>query len=189
MTRSEVFDALRRRNISAVMLQYSGGDDSGGVDSITYLDKDRREIKDVDLAKVTDLKIYEMLYCAWRKYRPELDNVVNPDDDAEYKRLLELCLNEFQRLTQAPLLSFYALADYIEEKYSQIPEMMIRAQFIRQNAEAEVIKMALEAPIYSRYSTFAGEYYVSGVLGWHVESNRVVMSGSTQIPNSFEEDV
>lgn len=49
----------------------------------------------------------------------------------------------------------------------------------------------LQKPIYDRYYTFAGEFYVWGKLIWDVPNNRVYMSGDEEVPTSepFEVEV
>ena len=51
---------------------------------------------------------------------------------------------------------------------------------VKQNRLWEILSI----PVYQRYSTFAGEFYVYGSVIWDVEKNTVSMSGSEDVPVS-----
>lgn len=51
--------------------------------------------------------------------------------------------------------------------------------------DLSILRASLETPIYERYHTFAGEFYVSGTLEWDVKGTRVVMDGNEEV-KSYE---
>lgn len=55
--------------------------------------------------------------------------------------------------------------------------------------EKEIADVICE-PVYNRYYSFAGEFYVNGTVTWDVEKETVVMTGSEseEVWNDFEED-
>lgn len=56
--------------------------------------------------------------------------------------------------------------------------------------DEQLLSKALCAPVYEKYYTFAGNFYVNGILHWDVKNKRVWMDGSEEVPSyeSFEED-
>lgn len=174
MTRDEVFEALRARGVATVHISFSGGGDSGGVDDVMYLDKNDDILKEIDLVKKENLCFYKLSY--------------PPKKDEQYKQLVNLLsrgISIYGDEEQATLLNYYALADYIDDKYADIPEMVKTAATIRDLAEVSIIRTALEKPVFDEYYSFAGDFNVSGDLTWDVKNKTVQMSGSEFVPNSF----
>jgi hypothetical protein len=54
--------------------------------------------------------------------------------------------------------------------------------------DEDVLHETLGLPVYERYSTFAGEFYVTGKVIWDVKADTVVMEGSEEIPRSESVD-
>lgn len=125
---------LRERNVATVTLEFSGGNDEGGVDSITYLDATGNEVKDVPQGNAHE----DRYYSGGREHN---------DGWVVYDRSLSDNWQEQKRP---------ATPDEI--KWSRVDKV-------------------LSAPIYARYYTFAGEFYVQGTLSWDVAAGTHEMHG------------
>lgn len=56
----------------------------------------------------------------------------------------------------------------------------------KQTDEELALAVALAAPIYGEFGSFAGEFSVSGVVEWVVTTRKVVMSGEEQDWHPFD---
>jgi hypothetical protein len=56
-TQAEAFDELRRREVAKAIVDFSGGNDEGGVDSIVLLDKDENEVGTVSELWIHDREL------------------------------------------------------------------------------------------------------------------------------------
>lgn len=117
--------ALEVQGVVKCMIDYSGGNDEGGVDSITVTYADGREETNPTWCKRT----YEAM-------------MHNPKT------------GKWESKTLSP-------------------------------GRRQANKMAdlIEQPVYDKYYTFAGEYYVHGTLEYDVRDGKVRMDGSEYVPH------
>lgn len=127
----KALQVLRDHNVITCVLDYSGGNDEGGVDAVKVTYADGREENNP-------------LWCT-RTYSPMQHN---PET------------NKWER---APL-----------------PEDKERA-----NECADLI----EQPVYDRYYSFAGDFYVSGTVTYDVPAGTVNINGDEQVYEPFEESL
>lgn len=126
MDKKEVFDLLHDRGIKKVVVSFDGGNDEGGVSSIT----------------------------------------LEHSDD-----------------TTSEMNEWYPSSTYDPEtrtwKESSPP------------SKDEELSKALCKPVYDKYSSFAGEFYVNGEVIWDVVSRKATMSGDEEVSSyePFEEEL
>jgi len=118
-----VMAQLRGRGIARIEASFSGGNDEGGIDSITFYDADGNEVE-------------------------------APPQPSVY------------RVYQGGESALYAGGWGQDRRPATAEE-------IAQNLVYKVI----EAPVYDRYYTFAGEFYVDGTLTWDVTAGTHSMNG------------
>lgn len=118
MPRTEVFNRLTAMDIQRVEVEYSGGGDEGGVDTLTYYKNDGT------------------FYTEEERYYP----------DEEYN----IQTGEYEPLPPP---------DDIEEI---------------------LLNRALCEPVYDKYYSFAGDFYVSGKVVWNVKDKKVIMDDVTE---------
>lgn len=117
---------LRDHNVYRLVLEYSGGNDEGGVDAVrvTYMDGTQEDNP------------------SWCE-RHYADSVFDKDT-GEWKR------NE------------------------------VSAEETASTKRADI----LEAPVYDRYYSFAGDFYASGTVVYDVQEGTCVMDGLDEVPQS-----
>jgi hypothetical protein len=128
MSRDLVFVALAKKGIARVEVEYNGGNDEGGVDQITFFDKDDK--------KIGEMQEYYGGHMFWDEATKSYKPAAPP--------------NEEQRLSQA-----------------------------------------LCAPVYDKYGSFAGEFYVNGTLTWDVAKKKIKDHGveSVEHEESFDDEL
>jgi hypothetical protein len=81
----------------------------------------------------------------------------------------------------------YKLEEHAEWRYEQQAdgtwERVTVERTPEQIQESELFEI-LGLPVYERYSTFAGDFHVDGVVTWNVVENTVNMSGHEDVPSS-----
>lgn len=127
LTKKEMWAELKNRNVAKAIVDFSGGGDEGGVESVTLYDKDNKQIGTLQESHPPQ---------TW---------------DSEKR-----CWVLNRELT-------------MDEK----------------------LVNTLAQPVYDKYYTFAGEYYVTGQVEYDVENQQSKMNGSEshEVYDSFEEDV
>ena len=128
MSRDSVFAALSKRGAVRVEVDYSGGNDEGGVNGITLFDANGENIGHMD------------------EYYGETQQW----DEATKKYIPSPPPTDEQRLSQA-----------------------------------------LCAPVYDKYYSFAGDFYVNGILTWDVANKKINMRGTEEVSHDedFDEDL
>lgn len=144
MTRDEVFDWLSQNNIAQVQLEFSGGNDEGGVDLTSFYGK-HPEGTEYSVAMSEDPYVIEA-HGAW----------YTDKDGNEIPEGMKIIRD----------VNAWRMATYDEIILSKVHE-------------------ALAKPIYDRYHTFAGDFYVQGTLVWDVPNRKVIMGGSEEV-KSYE---
>lgn len=127
LTKQEMWAELKNRNVAKVIVEFSGGNDEGGIDGVILYDNDNKRI--AVLQEGHSPQTYDSEKQCWVKTR-------------------ELTL---------------------EEK----------------------LVNTLSAPVYDKYYSFAGEYYVTGEVEYDVANQTSKMNGSEshEVYDNFEEDV
>lgn len=125
---SKAMSTLRDLGVATVHLDFSGGNDEGGVDYARYLDSEGNEVDGIPEANAYRNRYYQ--------------------NGREHDEGWIVWTGGGQKRP--------ATADEI--RISELREI-------------------LEAPIYARYYTFAGEFYVDGTLTWDVAAGTHKMSG------------
>lgn len=131
-TRSTM-QALTAVGVATVEIEFSGGNDEGGVDEMRFLDTDG---KPVEMPKSS---AHERI--VWKDGRDQSEGWV------VYDR---------------------SLSEDYRHQYRPATDEEIRV--------AKIDKV-LTAPIYARYYSFAGEFYVHGMVTWDVAAGTHKMSG------------
>lgn len=124
---------LRAAGVATARLEFSGGNDEGGVDSAEYLDAEGNK---VDVPTSHAYKRQEWNHTT-RTYGPETWVVYARNEDGT---------------------SGYRPATPDEVKWAEIGSV-------------------LEYPVYDRWGSFAGEFYVHGTLTWDVATGKHTLSG------------
>jgi len=123
MGKSEIWAELEKRKVAKVQVDYSGGNDEGGVNDITLFDKDGKVMG----------------------------------------RLEE---------------------EYIAEEYNPKTNKWERTK--EPSADSKLAE-GLGAPVYAKYYTFAGEFYVNGQVIYDVANRKIDMSGQREVTH-YEDD-
>lgn len=115
MTREEVFSILAEQGVKSVIVRYSGGNDSGGVECITlhYTDGSQKSLKEY---------WQQTEYVIGKGWKP-----IGPEPKPE-----------------------------------------------------EALSKALAAPVYARWGSFAGEFYVDGTILWDTVARTVTFEEQQQ---------
>lgn len=131
MTKAAVLAVLMERGITRVEVEYSGGNDEGGVDSISF-------------------------------YKGE-DEIVVPEPRRPNGFIYEASSGK-----------------WVQETKGFTPEELREGAFFE----------GLEAPIYAKYDSFAGEFYANGKVIWDVAAGTCKMEGYEEEPQgtNFEEE-
>jgi hypothetical protein len=83
--------------------------------------------------------------------------------------------------TPVPAGEWIVLADGQEQ-------LMYQHRRYRKATDAErdlaELRTLLTAPVYDRYGSFAGEFYVDGLLTWNAETEKLVMGYDEEVPVS-----
>ena len=129
-------NALRDLGVSTVRLEFSGGNDEGGIDHAEYLDADGNPVE------VPKSGAYERTYYQGGKE--------HNDGWVVYDR---------------------SISENWSEQY-------------RPATDEEIlwgkVNKVLCAPVYAKYYTFAGEFYVDGTLTWDVDKGTYEMHGQEE---------
>ena len=128
---------LRDLGVATVNVEFSGGNDEGGADAITYLDASGSQVA-VD---TPNAQAYE-----GNEYDPDTKN---------------------WKSTGWIVASW---GDGEDRKYTTRPATP-------DEIRAAELRKVLEAPIYDRYGSFAGEFSVYGTLTWDVATSTNEMHG------------
>jgi hypothetical protein len=131
MTKGAVLTELAKRGITRVEVEYSGGNDEGGVDDITFY-------KGEDVVEVPE---------------PRRANGFVHDPKT---------------------------GKWVQETKGFTPEELKEGEFFE----------GLEAPVYAKYYSFAGEFYANGKVIWDVGAGTCKMQGYEEEPQgrNFDED-
>jgi hypothetical protein len=132
--KQRVLAQLRNQGIARIEATFSGGNDEGGIDSVTFFDAEGNE-------------------------------VAAPPQPSVY------------RAYQGGTSALYAGGWGDDRRLATAEEV---AQ--------DLVWKVIEHPVYDRYYTFAGEFYVDGTLTWDVAAGTHKMSGqeSHQVWEGFE---
>jgi hypothetical protein len=130
---------LRDLGVATVKVEFSGGNDEGGADSIVYLDASGSQVT----LGLPDTRAYQS--------------------------------SKFDADTWKP-------TGWIVSEYEPPAEGEERGKWGTRPATPEEIRASdllqvLEAPIYDRYGSFAGEFSVYGILTWDVATGKPSMDG------------
>ena len=125
MTRDEMWQELAKRNVSSVVVKFSGGNDEGGVDEIILCDK----------------------------------------DDLPFDELRESCEQVWDYTTNSWITK-------------------------NPNSDTDLIHILVK-PVYDKYYSFAGEFYVQGELIYDVKNKKITMNGKETVESyeDFENEV
>lgn len=121
--KQQVLQKLRSQGIARVEASFSGGNDEGGIDSMTFFDADGNEV---------EAPVRPHVYRVYTQGRSELRG-----------------------------------GDWNNPRLATTEE-------VAQN----LVYKVLEAPVYDKYYTFAGEFYVDGTLTWDITKGTNEMHGS-----------
>ena len=131
LTKDQVFDLLAAADLAKVVVHFSGGNDSGSVEEIYFLDADGKRVERPGL--VAD---------GWEG------------------------------------LTYQDLYDYNQDTY----EWTLKPTA----PDKHKLRDALEAPVYSVYGSFAGDFYVDGEVIYDVAERDVKMTRSEQVWSESE---
>jgi hypothetical protein len=138
-TRAKVFEILGSMGVKKVEVEFSGGNDEGGVQDITL--------------------------------HPKAREGISPDN------------------TEMSLSEGYEDLRFIDGQFVKLKSgwQGIRGGYEpTTTTDEDFLRSALGIPVYDKYSTFAGEFYVSGKLIWYVEAMDGREAGSIVIVGQEE---
>lgn len=149
-----VIEFLRSNGIARVEIEFSGGNDEGGVDATTFYNEQGEVMAD---PMPPHIYLTQIGRTGWGM--KDVNGEEFPDGT------LVTSVRDDER-------GYYSRRATAEE------------------VVAHNLHTALYAPIYNKYYSFAGEFYVSGTLTWIVNEERAVMSGEERVDHyeGFEED-
>jgi hypothetical protein len=149
MTRDEAFEELERRGVTRAVVNYSGGNDEGGVDSI-YLYRSEAKGRDPEHTYLTN-PVWGYLE---RRYGDGIARVPEVDEDGRY------------------VMEVVESTDWQGKPYTH------KTHKTRPATEEEIADTklydALSAPVYEQWHSFAGDFYVNATVTWHTKERTVV---------------